>query len=778
MAGRGVGGCGRACAGQGLHHGRSHRVHPSMLGLPLEVWFHLTLVVRTSLVRIARRRLDHAQQAPDDLFMAAASSRSAAPRKARDRSAFAGAVQGNPSWLACMATLRQLAATSIGPLGYSHVIQANASSAVTVTSISHRLFDQLRIEHPAARAVLQLLQLRQAKGADGGLLTVLMATSLVLGVSHRRLPARLVSSLLPSVLHGCLKSVLNDAERAGQGAAAVPLRLSDLPSLLALVRTVLVPKHIALPGGTIKHAEHLALLTVTAFVRSLPESPDASGGDPAEAAEARAAHGASAARAALSMPGVRTLSVVGPHLRQSELLDGVLLDTPFPSCAPLPAEAGETGLDLIVALYNVSLEGVRPDGLDAKVTLTFNQTERGPTDREEEEEEGEGEGEGELDEEREGERYVGDDDEEEQQHLHSQGGYGDYGADASSNGSMVSGEAEALLVRFADGIASAGVRVLCCQQRVAPALIRLLLERGVLPLPRISLRHIGAVRRLSGATPLSILEPPSAADLGRLAAVRRRAIGQKEYTHLLPPTEPAPPPAVSQPVVTLVLCAPNRSASEELAAAVACALSTLGAALAQRRPRLVPGAGSFETLMAAELRRRAALPSRDDERSMQLDDAKRTSSQALERLRRATCALLAHAFEDVVVALSGPDGLRGREAAEQLMEANAIAATPSFLRARGGERSFYGWDVDAQRPCDVLTVVQEAPADDASSGSSSDEDEDAGQQTARSKGKLGPLRVEWPGVVELESEKLEAISGAIEVACSVMSVDQIVVDTR
>lgn len=544
--------------------------------------------------------------------------------------------------------------------------------------------------------------------------------------------------------------------------------MSDLPSLLALVRTVLVPKHIALPGGTLKHAEDLALLIVTAFVRSLPESADASSGDLADAAEARAAHGASAARAALSMPGVRTLSVIGPKLRQSEVLDGVLLDTPFPSCAPLPAEAGETGLDLTIALYNVSLEGVRPEGLDAKVTITFTQTGSDPTNKEE----------GEVQEEGEGERYEGEGERNEEEGTYGKDGYGDYGADGSTNGSMDSGEAEALLVRFADGIASAGVRVLCCQQRVAPALIRLLLERDVLPLPRLSLRHIAAVRRLSGATPISILEPPSAADLGRLAAVRRHTIGQKEYTHLLPPRESAPPPAVSQPVVTLILCAPNRSASEELAAAVACALGTLGAALAQRRPRLVPGAGCFETILAMELRRRAALPCSDGERGMQLDNAKRTSSQALERLRRATCALLAHALEDVVAALSAPDGLRGREAAEQLMEANTIAATLSFQRARGGERSFYGWGVDEQQPCDVLTVVREPPAEDASSGCSSDEDEDAGQQTARSKGKLGPYRVEWPGVVELESEKLEAISGAIEVACSVMSVDEVVVDTR
>ena len=38
----------------------------------------------------------------------------------------------------------------------------------------------------------------------------------------------------------------------------------------------------------------------------------------------------------------------------------------------------------------------------------------------------------------------------------------------------------------------------------------LLIARNVLPLPRVSLRHVGAVRRLSGATPLALLQPPAA----------------------------------------------------------------------------------------------------------------------------------------------------------------------------------------------------------------------------------------------------------------------------
>ena len=153
-----------------------------------------------------------------------------------------------------------LAATSFGPHGTSKTVRSGAQGTLTITSVSHRLFDAVRLDHPIARAVVQLLQARQAKGADGGLLTVIIASSLVLGASRRRIPVRICTWLLPVVLLNCVQRVVHNA--------AVPLSLSDLPSLLALVRTVLAPKHIALPGG--EDVEHLALLIVTAFVECVP----------------------------------------------------------------------------------------------------------------------------------------------------------------------------------------------------------------------------------------------------------------------------------------------------------------------------------------------------------------------------------------------------------------------------------------------------------------------------------------------------------------------------
>jgi hypothetical protein len=188
-----------------------------------------------------------------------------------------------------LAALRRLAASSYGPAGRSKVLRANANSNGTlVTSISHRLFGALHVEHPAMRVLLESLQQRQS--ADGGLFTVLLATELLLSVIASGEHGRRIAALLPQVGDRAAAYVLKPS-----GHASVALRLSDLNALLALVhgataanypacaphaasRTrvascagVLSTKRVALPslkdgvqGGEVRH---LALLIVSAFVQ-------------------------------------------------------------------------------------------------------------------------------------------------------------------------------------------------------------------------------------------------------------------------------------------------------------------------------------------------------------------------------------------------------------------------------------------------------------------------------------------------------------------------------
>lgn len=676
------------------------------------------------------------------------------------------------------------------------MVQSGPTSGVlTVTTTSHRLFGALTIEHPAARVLAQLLASRQERGADGGLLTIMLACSIVLGASRRRLPPRLCAALLPEMFSIALRMVLDGSVSAPSSGAsglrylptAAPVRMSDLRCLLSLVSTVLRPKHVAVPSGGGDDPEQLALLLVKCFVQSLSDGAPAHVAPIDDDGNDEGPPSPPARRAAAFLPGVRPLAVIGSRLDASHCLPGVLLDTPRISGAPLPRPRATTSTSgsavpsaggLPVALYNVSLEAALPESLDAVLTLS------------------------------------------------------------RERGDAVDATAEALLASFADALVACGVRVLCCQQRVAPALSRLLVARGVLPLPRLSLRHIGAVRRLSGATPLSHLHPPSMAELGVLGGVEEVHLGGRCYIQLLPPPPSTPShPHGAQPVVTAVLCAPNRVASEELSAVTACALGTLGAALRQARPRVLPGAGCFEALMASTLRRQARPPPAEDKSGDEVIArpariaADRAASQGtpaatvgtavdesgcdeetvrtavpdgavgsslagglgsdgveggerkLHRLRCEVSELLAEVLEESVVALAG-GGVAGREAAEALVQANDAAAAHELgteNAKRRLTRAFYGWDVETNAPVEVLRLsyplanVAAAEADGESSSSSSSSGAEDGDDE---KGARSAPQIESARVVELESEKLEAIYSAIEVASALLGVDGVIADTR
>lgn len=211
-----------------------------------------------------------------------------------------------------------LAATSYGPGGRSKIVRAGAAGGnLTVTTTSHRLLGALTLENPVARVLAQLIASRQERGADGGLLTIMIACGIVLGSSSRRLPPRLCAALLSEALDRGVRIVLDGSAVSShapcrpaapnQGAAA-SLKMSNLPCLLSIVRAVLKPKHVALPSGCNDDADQLALLLVTCFVQSLAdEAPDRS----AAPEDDLSAVGPSAKRAATFLPGES--SVVPRH---------------------------------------------------------------------------------------------------------------------------------------------------------------------------------------------------------------------------------------------------------------------------------------------------------------------------------------------------------------------------------------------------------------------------------------------------------------------------------
>jgi len=339
--------------------------------------------------------------------------------------------------------LRTLSASSYGPAGKSKIIRASSDGALTITSTSHRIFGAIRVEQPLARVLLELTSARQAGGADGGLFTLLLATELLLLAERAPLSSHLVSSLLPEAMELCTSFLL-----APECAVVADLKVSDLESLLALMQSVLSPKRVALPSldglnPAVGEVRQLAFLIVSAFVQSIGSAadyetemaPSKTNLNPSQPDE----------QPTNLLPGVRLLAVVGGSQLDSELLVGVVLDTPF-FASTLQASCCRTS-HLAVALYNVNLEPMMPTSLSAKVSLT------------------------------------------------------------SSSKTTVAEGLHEMLAKFAKAIENAGISLVACQQRVAPALVLLLNSYGISVLARLSLRHIGAVQRLTGATPISEVFP-------------------------------------------------------------------------------------------------------------------------------------------------------------------------------------------------------------------------------------------------------------------------------
>jgi chaperonin GroEL (HSP60 family) len=646
-----------------------------------------------------------------------------------------------------LAQLELLATSSFGPRGRSKVLTNAHGGAITVTSISHRLVANLWPEDPLARVLLELLSTRQARGADGGLFTVIFATALLRGAAESRMPPRIFTALLPEALTSCAIHL-----RSGRCAAAAPFRVSSLPCLLALVHAVLSPKRVAVGSASPSELRHVCLLLVQAFVQSIGSSTV--DGPPACEPEVSPRPSAPVATAQRLFPGVRMLPLPGRPIGACDLLEGVVLDVPLPP----PLEAQRSARPLVVALYDVSLVAAVSD-LGARVVLS---------DAEE-----------------------------------------DAGDDSAAAGQLFG--------RFAAALASRGVELLACQKVVPARLQDELTRKGILTLPRLSLRHVGAVRRLSGATPISAMTPPHDGALGRIGGLVDLNIAGKRYLHLLPALQeqPAPdsartqpasvdgtcggerrrahPPSAGLPLATLLLFGPSESATEELEVVASTALNALRATLVGGPPRLVAGGGCVEVLLADHLRSSAPppLPSAagDAEGTHTPVGGGAGAAQAAEwramlaaaaRQRRQVREVFACALESAATALAcggGPSRVQKEEVLDLLRRANtpAVAAAQNGLL---GSRALWGWDVDAGAPCEVLRVEATGSAESDSGSASASEDETGAGRGGGASARKPSLAVESAAVVELEKSKLQAMADAVELASALVGIDAVIVDTR
>lgn len=152
------------------------------------------------------------------------------------------------------------------------------------------------------------------------------------------------------------------------------------------------------------------------------------------------------------------------------------------------------------------------------------------------------------------------------------------------------------MLKVADWLISTGVAVIACQKCVHPAVKQYLRDKGALVIDRVSIVHITAVKRLTGAVLLSTftMDIP-VSNFGQLERIEHMVLNNKSYIHLFPQ-----PSLKSSPVCTLVLCAPDETSLEELK--TVCQASIIALHETLKQPYVFPGAGCLDTHLASVLR--------------------------------------------------------------------------------------------------------------------------------------------------------------------------------
>lgn len=153
------------------------------------------------------------------------------------------------------------------------------------------------------------------------------------------------------------------------------------------------------------------------------------------------------------------------------------------------------------------------------------------------------------------------------------------------------------IIKLSDWLVAAGVRVIACQKCVHPFLKTYLRDKGAFVVDRLSILHISAVQRLTGATILSTFSMEiSEESFGQLERIDHVVLNDKSYIHLYPKSS-------SSQINTLVLCSPDETSLEELKTVSQAAVCALYETLAC--PFVVPGAGCLDTHLASLLRQYA-----------------------------------------------------------------------------------------------------------------------------------------------------------------------------
>lgn len=414
------------------------------------------------------------------------------------------------------------------------VLRANQfSGASTVSAVGGRFladYDLLTTNDPIGRLLLKQTAVAQHENhGDGSLATAFIACSLIERTMERGPLSPATRALTVATFQRCLEWCAEHLRLHSPVAPSLgmPLRVSHLPSMLALLRSVLSPKILAAPDADA--VDIIAVQLLQAFILVCPK---------AERAQVNSSLFAD------FTSGIRIHKVVGGPHELSRCVEGIIIDTPVPvgpsDEQQLEYTPGGRVLVFIAAL-DVKLVDERSVGV-----VKFEENARRWVPRAEQE--------------------------------------------------------RRLASTLVGACQQLQIKVVICQRVINRHLQEQLVKAGIVPLERVSVRHIDAVVRLTGARPLGpwYQEPESdpagervgcddsarsclgewPKSYGICGAINPVHLGGQRFTLIRPPSPETLARScvlaekkmahedASRSFATLILCAPTEPEIRELDAVV------------------------------------------------------------------------------------------------------------------------------------------------------------------------------------------------------------------
>lgn len=143
-----------------------------------------------------------------------------------------------------------------------------------------------------------------------------------------------------------------------------------------------------------------------------------------------------------------------------------------------------------------------------------------------------------------------------------------------------------------NALREAGINLVVCQKVVHPSLVRALAAQRIFVIDRLSIVHMSAFQRMTGAHATASITPQSlsSCQFGSVGGLHLLQCGRKQYIHVSPHQHISD--VHRGPVTTLIICSTNQYALDESMAVAAASIRLLQHQVLN--PRLLGGAGCVE----------------------------------------------------------------------------------------------------------------------------------------------------------------------------------------